>query len=265
MLQEVDAGMEAKRVGYKSHDKIEAAIKVFLFSFLVIFGISAFTHAFPEECDLVLFNLWMWFLLILILILGIGLFATTILSPRSLEPDGKKALVSDPREIFTHILALIITVPLIIVTTFILLPGGDHSEELTFISGLLGVIMGFYFGHRGIERAESQIDREKREKEDALREKEDALKETEDTLKKREEDLTRMLNKLESKKQEDFYKLVAWNNFKEDAKKRYKDEFEKIKNIDHYRPWEEEPPEGWNDAERKLIEQFENEWRENQW
>ena len=58
------------------------------------------------------------------------------------------------REIITHAIALIITIPLICVATYVLLVGGEHLQELTFISGILGVIMGFYFGQRGVERVE---------------------------------------------------------------------------------------------------------------
>ncbi len=253
-----------------ARDEIEAAIKASLVLFLTIFGILTFKQAFPGLCNKILFDIWMVFLLMCILSLGIILYAINTISPRSqktksaknLSPHSQetkieKTLVSDLRETFTHIIALIITVPLIIVTC-ILLVVGNHPEELTFISGLLGVIVGFYFGHRGIESAESRSEKALKEKNDAVNLRENA----EQNLKKERRKTANSLveETTEDSKESSYQKKEAWDRFKKEVKKDKKD-FKGVENIDKYLPWEEKPEGDWNNEERKYIMQFEEEWK----
>ena len=244
-----------------ARDEIEAAIKALVVLFLTIFGILTFKHAFPGLCDKILFNIWMVFLLICILSLGIILYAINTISPRSQETKREKNLASDLRETFTHVIALIITVPLITATVFILLVGGNHSEELAFISGLLGVIVGFYFGHRGIESAESQRDKAMKEKEvtykESIKSEQARIMVGTKTYATLEEQMSEFAEELDLYKKEE-----AWNRFKEQIRNidEYKD-FKGIKNIGEYIPWEE-PEVTWNDEEEKLITKFNEEWED---
>lgn len=231
-------------------------VKVILFICLTVFGIFIFKNAFPDQYDVIVFNNLMAGLLVLILFLGITLYTINAIFIFSQGTKRGKTILSDLGETFTHIMALIITVPLISATVYILLVGGNHSQELTFISGLLGVILGFYFGHRGVESAEKGRNEamEKVEEGELDKEKEKAKREKEQEIKNVVEE---QMNKLAE--QLNYYKKKeAWDLFKEEVKKRTEG-FKGVENIDRYLPWEE--PEGsWKDEEKRLIKRFEEEW-----
>lgn len=223
-----------------ARDEIEAAMKALVFLFLIIFGILTLKHAFPGHCDVILCNNLMVGLLIAILALGIILFTINTISPRSQETKREKSIVA----VFTHIIALIITVPLIIATVYLLVAKSNNLEELTFISGLLGVIVGFYFGHRGVESAESRRDdvesqakvhweaKVEAEKE-ILTTKLDAEKKHEENREKMNDDqyhIKELKDELNRHKKDAKFEpfMKFWDRFKEVAKKR----IEKVKKID---------------------------------
>ena len=239
-----------------ARNEIEAVIKALVVFLIILFGILIFGHTFPNQYEVILSDNLMFIILLAILALGIILYMINAISPRS-QPrsQGTKrenTFVTEEEitKYFTHIIALIITVPLMVVTC-ILLVGGNHSEELTFVSGLLGVIIGYYFGHRGVESAESLKDIAIEEKKEAVR------------LKKRtEQDRAHFTEEetIKASKVLSYPKKGAWDNFKKQVKNKYKD-FNGVENIDKYLPWAEEPGDGWNDEERKIIAQFEEEWK----
>ena len=244
-------------------DEIEALMKVLVVISLIIFGISAFGQVFCNQYEVLLSNVLMFVALLATLVLCITLYAINTIFPHRQETKKEKNPLTDLKGNFTHIIALIITVPLIVVTC-ILLVGGNHSEELTFISGLLGIILGYYFGQRGVESAEIQRDdakievkKTKDEQKIAVEKMEEAIrggregKKTNITLEERIDDLAKVLDRSKKK--------AAWGPFKEAVKTKNKDSFEGIKNIDRYWPWEE-PEEGWNPKEKKLIEKFDKVW-----
>lgn len=242
--------------------EIEALMKVLVVFFLIIFGLLTLKHAFPDHCDVLLYDNLMVGLLMTILFLVIALY-TINMFPRRQETKGKKAPVTDLKENFTHIIALIITIPLIVVTC-LLLVGGNHSEELTFISGLLGVILGYYFGQRGVESAERQRDDAKIE---VKKTQKIAVEKAEESDRNKKEGKERYIVVDErmddlAKELDRYKKKAAWGSFKEEVKekvKKRKGSFEGIKNIDRYWPWEE-PEGGWNPEEKKLIKKFDEVW-----
>ena len=257
------------RIKKVKRDEWEALIKVLVILLLIPFGILTFRHAFLGQYNTILFNNFMLYLLIIISILSTILYAF-IIFPRSQEKKREETLVTERRSAyarveglgakedlsvyFTHILALIITVPLIVVACKLLVTG-NRSEELMFISGLLGVIIGYYFGHRGVESADSK-------KDEAIKAAEIAKIERDRSKKAKESsELKNMVvaNSLAGWDSDRSKKIEAWLRFREKLKKRYKEEeIQKIKNIFEYLPWEE-PEKGWNDVEQKFKAIFEEE------
>ena len=258
---EVEANI-AKGAGsnvYERWNKVKAAIKVLVVLLLIPFGILTLKNAFPDQYNVILFNDIMFILLLIILFLGTILYGF-IIFPHGQETNqktkGEKTLVTEEKltKYFTHIIALVITIPLIVVTCIILV-GGNHSEELTFISGILGVIIGFYFGHRGVESAESLKDTAIGEKDNAFR----LCKQAEQVRASSIEEETIEANK----KLLPYPEERAWDQFREQVKNKYKKEegdFREVGNIDKYQPWKE-PDDGWNEKEKELITRFEEEWK----
>ena len=255
----------------------EAVIKVLVVLLLIPFGMLAFGRAFPNQYDAILFDNIMLILLISILSLGTILYGF-IIFPRGQETNQKmkreKTVVTEEKltEYFTHILAVIITVPLIVVTC-VLLVGGNRSEELTFISGLLGVIIGFYFGYRGVGRAESQREEAKRKAVEKEEEAKDSdarrlLAEKENVIEKIKtiEREAERRKKLEAEL--DRYKIKEalepgkfWDRFEEEAK-RHIDEakninLEKIEEYSSGKVLETDL----NDEEKRLKARFDEEWK----
>lgn len=241
-------------------DEIEALMKVLVVISLIIFGISAFGQVFCNQYEVLLSNVLMFVALLATLGSCITLYAINTVFPHRQETKKEKNPITDLKGDFTHIIALIITVPLIVVAC-ILLVDGNHSEELTFISGLLGIILGYYFGQRGVESAESKRDIAMNEKYDAVTEKQSTERVLKGDRKKWGKDIqedTMDTNKeiLYSRKEN------AWRKFKEQYKEKIKKEnkdFKEVENIDKYLPWEK--PEGdWSAAEKDCIRDFEEEW-----
>lgn len=106
------------------------------------------------------------------------------------------------REKTTHVIALAITIPSMAAALYVILLGGERAAELAFISGLLGVIMGFYFGQRGVERVESGredamdkwriADEARRNAEDEMKEADEAKRIAEEERKETDEECKRV-------------------------------------------------------------------------
>lgn len=241
----------------KAHiDQIEAGMKVTALFFLVIFLILALYHIFGGLFSVIFFNVFMWILLAIILSLSGILFAIKTMAPESLELKKEKTLTSVFMEMFTHIIALLITAPLIVATFILLLSGSNHSEELTFISGLLGVIVGFYFGHRGVLNAEIGRNTAFKQKEKAEGETvklKSELKEEKEKIEVR----STILEKF-NKEMNRWKKKCAWIEFTEVVKEGRKD-FKGVEHFNQYSPWYI-PEEGWNEKENELLEFFEEHW-----
>ena len=253
-------GGQGTNMPESKRDKFEALLKALMVFSLIFFGIFAFGHVFPDQCKDIASDKWMFVSLLITLGAGITLCTINTLFPHRQETKREKAPVTDLKENFTHIIALIITIPLIVVTC-ILLIGGNHSEELTFISGLLGVILGYYFGQRGVESAENKGNLAMIEKKASDIKSTKAVKD----LKKERQEMAYSIQKntMDANK-ESLYPLkeIAWVQFKEKIKEDFKEknkDFKEVENIDKYPPWKE-PESRWNKAEKMLITQFEEEW-----